>query len=86
MSLVLPDHLTCKELVELVTSYLEGKLDHADRGRFESHIVSCGACCIYYDQMRRVARVGASLADPAVTPESVAPLLAAFRGWKQGGG
>ena len=86
MSLVLPDHLTCKELVELVTSYLEGQLSPADRARFEVHTTSCGACVVYYDQMRRVVRAGPSLLDTSLAPEASAPLLAAFRGWKQGKG
>ena len=53
MSLVLPRHLTCKEIVELVTRYDEGGLEDADRARFEEHLATCGACVTYYDQMRR---------------------------------
>lgn len=86
MSLVLPDHLTCKELVELVTSYLEGQLSPAERARFEVHITSCGACVAYYDQMRRVVRAGASLAETTIAPAASEPLLAAFRDWKRGKG
>ena len=53
MSLVLPRHLTCREIVELVTRYDDGDLDVADRGRFEEHLATCGACVTYYDQMRQ---------------------------------
>ena len=30
--------LTCQELVELVTDYLEGALPAAERARFEAHL------------------------------------------------
>lgn len=84
MNLIGSDELTCRELVEVVTDYLEGQLSRSERARFEEHIASCDGCSIYFDQIRRVARAGESLADTVVTREALAPLLAAFHGWKQG--
>jgi anti-sigma factor RsiW len=55
VSLVLPRHLTCREIVELVTSYDDGDLDATDCGRFEEHLATCGACVTYYDQMRQTS-------------------------------
>jgi hypothetical protein len=47
------DHdLTCQELVELVTEYLEGGLTAAERERFEEHVVVCGGCANHLDQIR----------------------------------
>jgi anti-sigma factor RsiW len=68
MSLVLPRHLTCKEIVELITRYDEGDLDDADRGRFEEHLATCGACVIYYDQMRRTVDAVCALDHDHETP------------------
>jgi anti-sigma factor RsiW len=85
MSLVLPHHLTCQELVELVTRYSDGGLDEADRARFEEHLATCGACVTYYDQMRQtVDAVGALDAldhdhDAALDPLVERSLLSAFR-------
>jgi len=45
--------LSCQELVELVTDYLEGALEPADRLRFDSHIAGCVGCTRY---PRAVAR------------------------------
>jgi anti-sigma factor RsiW len=82
MSLVLPRHLTCKEVVELVTRYDDGGLDDDDRGRFEEHLATCGACVTYYDQMRLTVRaVGAHDHDhdAPVDPLIERALLSAFR-------
>ena len=43
--------LTCIELVELVTEYLEGGLGAGERERFEEHLGSCEGCATYLDQM-----------------------------------
>ena len=49
--------VTCRELVELVTDYLEGALDLDDRARFEAHLDSCEGCRAYLSQMRTTIRV-----------------------------
>ena len=36
--------LTCAQVVELVTDYLEGGLSEADRARFEAHLSGCDGC------------------------------------------
>ena len=84
MSLVLPRHLTCKEVVELVTRYDDGDLEDADRARFEEHLATCGACVTYYDQMRlTVDAVGAHARDhdhdAPLDPMIERALLSAFR-------
>ena len=38
------DDLTCRELVELVTEYLEGGLDPAARRRVDAHLSWCLGC------------------------------------------
>ncbi len=79
MSLVLLHHLTCRELVELVTAYLEGALDEDARVRFEEHLVSCGACVTYVDQIRQGIRITGALGGEAIDPGAERALLAAFR-------
>src|SRR4051794_27080404 len=75
--------LTCKELVELVTLYLEGVLPAGERLRVEEHLAGCGACRNYIDQMRKTLAACARLTEESITPEAKETLLAAFRGWKQ---
>jgi anti-sigma factor RsiW len=38
------EDLRCRELVELVTDYLEGALAPAERARFEAHVADCPGC------------------------------------------
>jgi predicted anti-sigma-YlaC factor YlaD len=74
--------LTCRELVELVTDYLEGALPTHDRLDFERHLVWCSWCRDYVDQMRTtIALTG----EPETEPPSPLreQLLDAFRDWKK---
>ena len=77
--------LTCKELTELITDYLEERLPPADRLRFEHHLSICDACVTYVDQMRTTIKALGS--RPRVDiPSSMQPeLLQAFRRWKHEG-
>jgi len=75
--------LTCKELVEVVTDYLEGGLPPTKRIEFEKHMVMCDGCAIYLDQMRDTIRLTGALAEGQVPPDARERLLQAFRGWKQ---
>src|SRR5438067_253135 len=45
--------LTCAQVVEIVTAYLEDELSGGDRERVEEHLVSCDGCWTYLDQMRQ---------------------------------
>jgi anti-sigma factor RsiW len=74
--------LTCKELVELVTDYLEGALPPSDRSRFDEHLTTCPYCRIYLDQMRQTIRALGHLPEEAIAPEALEALLARFRGWR----
>ena len=47
------DDMACRELVELVTDYLEGALPPDERLDFERHLVWCSWCRDYLDHMRR---------------------------------
>jgi anti-sigma factor RsiW len=74
--------LSCAELVELVTEYLEDALDRDARDRFERHLAGCGHCAAYLDQIRLTVRVAGRLREDSLEPEARDALLAAFRGWR----
>ncbi len=77
------DHdLTCEQLVELVTEYLEGGLADAERERFEEHVIVCGGCANYVDQIRTTIELAGRVEVDDLTDEAKAELLAAFRDWK----
>jgi anti-sigma factor RsiW len=81
----LSEDLTCAQLVELVTDYVEGALSERDRERFEEHVVFCGGCSNYLDQMRRTIELTGRLAEEDLSEEAKDGLLAAFRGWRERG-
>ena len=77
--------VSCRELVELVTDYLEGALSPAERLRFERHLAICPPCRGFFAQMRETLRVTGRLTEESLSPETRAGLLDAFRDWKRAG-
>ncbi|MFL5363344.1 MAG: anti-sigma factor family protein [Myxococcales bacterium] len=77
-----PGELSCAELVELVTDYLEGALPRADRRRFEKHIAACENCTAYIEQIRLTIAAAGELTEADIEPEAREALLDAFRDWK----
>jgi len=78
------DDLSCQELVELITSYLDMTLTAKDVRRFEAHLMGCDGCATYLDQMRRTVTLVGTLRAESISSEAKSRLLAAFRQWKQG--
>jgi anti-sigma factor RsiW len=74
--------MKCRDVVELMTDYLEGALSAADRGRFEEHIAGCDGCRAYLEQLRETRRVAGRLASEPVPDSLQAELLNAFRDWR----
>ena len=75
--------MTCQELVELVTDYLEAKLPAPDRARFDEHVAACPGCAEYLGQIRTAARLAGRLTEESIAPGAREALLAAFRSWKK---
>jgi anti-sigma factor RsiW len=76
------EDLACRELVELVTDYLEGALTLGERARFEAHIAECPGCDAYLEQIRTTIALAGATADLERSPE-VTGLLDAFRHWQR---
>ena len=76
--------LTCREMVELVTDHLEGRLDAAETERFEAHLAECEACTLYIEQMRMTIAALGDIPPETVSPKAERELLDAFRGWHAG--
>jgi anti-sigma factor RsiW len=77
------EELSCQELVELVTDYLEGVLPSELHERFERHIAHCSGCQTYLEQMRTTIRVTGELTAESLSPEAERTLLDAFRNWRR---
>jgi predicted anti-sigma-YlaC factor YlaD len=76
------EQLSCRELVELVTDYLEGALPEVEQVRFEDHIGRCGGCKVYLEQIRQTIAVLGHLPEEALSPDTERVLIEAFRGWR----
>jgi anti-sigma factor RsiW len=79
-----PVELTCQELVELVTDYLDGVLSAEEVGRFEEHLLSCGPCVMHVEQMRETIRVAGAVSADDLEQAVADDLLSAFRTWRNG--
>ena len=74
--------MTCQELVELVTEYLEGALSDLDRTRFEEHIALCPMCQVHLEQLRVTMRELGSLREQDIDPAVLAEMQERFRTWR----
>jgi hypothetical protein len=76
------DHVTCQQFVHLLTDYLEGVVDPQQRADIERHIVICGGCATYADQMRTtIDLLGRVVAEDGGSA-GAADLLDVFRTWR----
>jgi anti-sigma factor RsiW len=75
------DEMACRELVEVITDYLDGDLAPPDRRRFEAHLEECPYCVTYLAQIRETAAALGGLSAESLSPETRSELVEAFRGW-----
>ena len=66
------EDLSCAQLVELVSDYLEGALSRVESARVEDHLAQCGGCSIYFDQLRRTIELTGRLRTEDVPEEAAA--------------
>ena len=74
--------LSCRQVVDLVTEYLEDVLPPDERLAFERHVAICPPCRGYLSQMRRLQEVTGTFKADDVPERLRASLLEAFRDWK----
>ena len=77
-----PRELPCRELVEVITDYFEGRLSEEERRRFEHHLLGCGGCRSYIEQIRETIRLVGAITEDDVPPEGREHLLRALGDWK----
>ena len=72
----------CREVVELVTDYLDGVLEPPLAAAVERHLALCPPCVEYVRQMRETARLLGQLPEETLSERARAEILAAFRGFR----
>jgi len=75
------EQLSCRELVELVTDYLEGALAAEEHERVDRHLAVCRGCHTYVEQFRQTIELTGRLRVEDVSREAELVLLDAFRAW-----
>ena len=75
------DEIVCKELVELVTPYLEDVLAANERAAIERHLAECDGCRTYVEQMRQTIHAIGHIPHEPITSSTRDEVLAIFRAW-----
>jgi len=78
------EHLSCQELVELVTDYLEGALSPEEHARFEEHAARCQGCGVYLEQIRQTIDLLGHFPAKRLSADAERELREAFRTWRRG--
>ena len=74
--------LTCHEIIELLSTYIEGGLTADNRSRVDEHLALCDGCTTYLEQMRETIRLSGMVTEEQVPEDEKTALLAAFRDWR----
>jgi len=74
-----PSALSCNEIVEMVTDYIEGDLDPPTVAALEEHLRLCPGCDRYVDQIRETVSTLGSITSESLSPQAQSDLLDAFR-------
>jgi anti-sigma factor RsiW len=73
--------LTCHDVINIITDYLEDALSPGDRRRVEEHLAICDGCTAYLEQMRETIRLTGMLTEEQIPDDQKQRLLEAFRTW-----
>ena len=73
------DSLECRELVELVTAYLDGALSPEDEQQVVAHLATCDGCTTYLAQVETTVDQLGQLTPEPLDETTVQALLATFR-------
>jgi predicted anti-sigma-YlaC factor YlaD len=79
------NRVTCQDVVELVTAYLEDTMTAEDRAAFEDHLRICDGCVRYLRQIERTIELVGEVHEESLSPRTRQDLLDAFADWKRFG-
>ena len=77
------EHISCQELVELTSDYIENALSAEDAELLEQHLNYCAGCERYVDEMLRTIRAEGRLREDGAPEEPLAPIISTFRERRQ---
>lgn len=71
--------VACRDVVELLTAYLEGALPPSAAALLRTHLEGCDGCQVYLEQLRATVRTLGATPLPTLSEQACRELLAAFR-------
>ena len=71
--------IVCRQAVELVTDYLEGKLSRRDARAFEEHLRACDGCEEYVRQIQATIRILGNVQPEDLSVEARHGLMELYR-------
>lgn len=77
------DMLTCQELTELVTDYLEGRMSSQERLEFDKHVGLCRHCRAYLREMQTTVALLGQVPGEPVPDHLMDELRERFAEWKK---
>ena len=77
--------IVCRQAVALMTDYLEGALDAADRKRLEAHLAACPHCSEYLAQLQVTIDVLGRVEPELLSDDAVDDLVQLYRQWRSEG-
>ena len=80
------DPVSCRELVELVTDYLEDALPAPERRRVDAHLAHCPHCSAYLEQLGATLDALGTLTEDDLSEPARDDLLEVFRAFLAEGG
>jgi anti-sigma factor RsiW len=75
--------LSCQDITEVITDYIEGRMSMGKRLKFHMHLGMCRHCRRYLRQVRQTIRLSASLPRAPAPPEVHDELMRRFKNWKR---
>lgn len=73
--------LSCQQLTEIITDYLEGRMSFADRMRFQMHVGMCKHCRTYLRQMKATIASLGQLPDEPMPVDVRDEMRRRFAAW-----
>jgi anti-sigma factor RsiW len=77
--------ITCQEVVELLSAYLDGELDPLTLQRVETHLAGSDGCTKVLEEFLETIRLSGGMTVEQVDETQRRTLLEAFRDWTAGG-
>jgi anti-sigma factor RsiW len=72
----------CREMVELMTAYLDEALEPGPLAAFERHLAGCPHCTEYLAQIKLVRATAGRVEPEDVAPQARQDLMALFENWR----